>query len=53
MAAITLRDFRPADAPQVNRVALAAFDQFKMHYSDWPASPPASAGRQRSPRTAK
>jgi ribosomal protein S18 acetylase RimI-like enzyme len=37
MATITLRDFRPADAAQVNRVALAAFDQFKLHYSDWPA----------------
>jgi ribosomal protein S18 acetylase RimI-like enzyme len=34
---LRLRDFRPADAPQVNRVALAAFDQFKTHYSDWPA----------------
>jgi len=34
---VTLRDFRPADARQVNRVALAAFDQFKLHYSDWPA----------------
>jgi ribosomal protein S18 acetylase RimI-like enzyme len=35
--ALRLRDFRPADAPQVNRLALAAFDQFKPHYSDWPA----------------
>jgi len=32
-----LRDFRPADAPQVNHLALAAFDQFKTHYRDWPA----------------
>jgi ribosomal protein S18 acetylase RimI-like enzyme len=34
---LRLRDFRAADAPQVNRVALAAFEQFKTHYSDWPA----------------
>jgi ribosomal protein S18 acetylase RimI-like enzyme len=32
-----LRDFHAADAPQVNRVALAAFEQFRTHYSDWPA----------------
>jgi ribosomal protein S18 acetylase RimI-like enzyme len=32
-----LRDFRPPDAPQVNRLALSAFEQFKTHYSDWPA----------------
>ena len=32
-----LRDFHAADAPQVNRLALAAFEQFKTHYSDWPA----------------
>lgn len=37
MSQITLREFRAVDAPQVNRVALAAFDQFKAHYSDWPA----------------
>jgi ribosomal protein S18 acetylase RimI-like enzyme len=41
---LRLRDFRAADAPQVNRVALAAFDQFKTHYSDWPAMA-ASVGR--------
>jgi ribosomal protein S18 acetylase RimI-like enzyme len=35
--ALRLRDFRPADALQVNHLALAAFDQFKTHYSDWPA----------------
>jgi ribosomal protein S18 acetylase RimI-like enzyme len=34
---LRLRKFRPADAPQVNRLALAAFDEFKTHYSDWPA----------------
>lgn len=36
-AAIRLRDFRAADAPQVNRLALAAFEQFNTHYADWPA----------------
>lgn len=41
---LRLRDFRAADAPQVNRLALAAFDQFKSHYSDWPAMA-ASLGR--------
>jgi ribosomal protein S18 acetylase RimI-like enzyme len=34
---IRLRDFRAADAREVDRVALAAFEQFKSHYSDWPA----------------
>ena len=42
--ALRLRDFRPADAPQVNRLAVAAFEQFKTHYSDWPAMA-ASIGR--------
>jgi ribosomal protein S18 acetylase RimI-like enzyme len=32
-----LRDFCAADAPRVDRLALAAFDRFKSHYSDWPA----------------
>ena len=41
---LRLRDFRAADAPQVNRLALAAFEQFKSHYSDWPAMA-ASLGR--------
>jgi hypothetical protein len=41
---VQLRDFRGADAPRVNRVALAAFEQFKAHYSDWPAMA-ASVGR--------
>jgi ribosomal protein S18 acetylase RimI-like enzyme len=39
-----LRDFRAADAAHVNRLALAAFEQFKAHYSDWPAMA-ASLGR--------
>jgi hypothetical protein len=37
MSGITLRDFRDTDAAQVNRVALAAFDEFKSEYTDWPA----------------
>ena len=41
---LRLRDFRAADAPQVDRLALAAFEQFKAHYSDWPAMA-ASLGR--------
>jgi GNAT superfamily N-acetyltransferase len=32
-----LRDYTAKDAQTVNRVALAAFDQFKTAYSDWPA----------------
>jgi ribosomal protein S18 acetylase RimI-like enzyme len=32
-----LRDFHQSDAAQLNRVALAAFEQFAPHYSDWPA----------------
>jgi ribosomal protein S18 acetylase RimI-like enzyme len=41
---VRLRDLHPADAPQVNRLALAAFEQFKAHYADWPAMA-ASVGR--------
>jgi predicted N-acetyltransferase YhbS len=37
MADATLRDFRAADAAEVDRVALAAFEQFRAHYTDWPA----------------
>jgi len=33
----TLRDYRAADAPAVSRVALAAFDEFRDAYADWPA----------------
>lgn len=32
-----LRNFLPADAQFVNELALAAFDQFKFAYDDWPA----------------
>jgi ribosomal protein S18 acetylase RimI-like enzyme len=39
MAALNavLRDFREADAAQVISVALAAFDEFRAHYTDWAA----------------
>ncbi len=30
-----LRNFDPADAPQVNSIAVNAFSQFKGKYSDW------------------
>jgi GNAT superfamily N-acetyltransferase len=32
-----LRGFRGADAALVSALALAAFDEFKSHYTDWPA----------------
>jgi len=31
-----LRDYQPADAEAIVRVALAAFAEFESHYSDWP-----------------
>ncbi|WFU76085.1 GNAT family N-acetyltransferase [Bradyrhizobium sp. CB2312] len=31
-----LRDYQPADADKVVRVALAAFAEFEPHFSDWP-----------------
>ena len=37
MSSMVLRDFREADAQEVNRLALAAFAEFSTHYSDWPA----------------
>jgi hypothetical protein len=37
MSSLTLRSYREADASSVNVLALAAFDQFRSHYSDWPA----------------
>jgi GNAT superfamily N-acetyltransferase len=37
MSTTIVRDFRAADAPQLNDVALAAFLQFKDQYSDWRA----------------
>jgi ribosomal protein S18 acetylase RimI-like enzyme len=35
--AYVIRDFAPDDAAAVNAVALAAFEQFRAEYSDWPA----------------
>ena len=32
-----IRDFEKVDTESVNRVALAAFEQFKTQYDDWPA----------------
>jgi hypothetical protein len=32
-----LRTYRDDDAAKVNELALAAFDQFRSQYSDWPA----------------
>lgn len=32
-----IRDYRSADAEAVDQLALAAFEQFKLLYSDWPA----------------
>jgi len=37
MAEIRLRDYESADAENLNRIAVAAFDQFRDHYGDWPA----------------
>jgi ribosomal protein S18 acetylase RimI-like enzyme len=37
MSKATLRDYCQADAADVDRVALAAFHEFRSHYSDWPA----------------
>lgn len=36
-AVATIRDFAVADAAAVNAVALAAFEQYRGHYEDWPA----------------
>jgi ribosomal protein S18 acetylase RimI-like enzyme len=37
MVPANIRDYREADGPALNEVALAAFEQFKDQYSDWPA----------------
>lgn len=34
---LTLRDFRDADAATVDRLAVAAFEQYGSRFSDWPA----------------
>ncbi len=47
MAHATLRDYRAADAAQIDRVAIAAFEQYRAHYTDWPAMA-ANVGRMSS-----
>jgi len=37
MAEIRLRDYESADAEDLNRIAVSAFDQFRDRYGDWPA----------------
>jgi GNAT superfamily N-acetyltransferase len=37
MAAIRLRNYQDADAENLNRIAISAFDQYRHHYEDWPA----------------
>jgi hypothetical protein len=37
ISSYALRSFRDGDAVQVNELALGAFDQFRLRYSDWPA----------------
>ena len=36
MPPLTVRDFRDADAAQVDRIAVAAFGQYQADFSDWP-----------------
>jgi hypothetical protein len=40
MAEIRLRDYQNADAENLNRIAVSAFEQFRDHSSDWPAISP-------------
>jgi ribosomal protein S18 acetylase RimI-like enzyme len=37
MANATIRNYRPSDADEFNRIAVAAFSQFESSYEDWPA----------------
>ena len=37
MAEIRLRDYEDADAENLNRLAVSAFEQFRHLYEDWPA----------------
>jgi len=37
MAEATIRDYRPSDTEEFNRIAIAAFSQFAGSYEDWPA----------------
>jgi GNAT superfamily N-acetyltransferase len=34
---VQIRDYRSSDADDVNRIAVAAFGQFRDEYQDWPA----------------
>ncbi len=36
MKLFALRPYRPADAPAIDALAVAAFEQFKDAYTDWP-----------------
>ena len=37
MAEIRLKDYEDADAENLNRLAVSAYEQFRHHYEDWPA----------------
>ena len=37
MAQVSMRDFLPADTQQVDALGIAAFEQYKDFYNDWPA----------------
>lgn len=37
MSSTALREFREADAGEINRLAVRAFQQYSSSYSDWPA----------------
>jgi GNAT superfamily N-acetyltransferase len=37
MTDIRIRDYESSDAENLNRIAVAAFGQFRDHYLDWPA----------------
>jgi GNAT superfamily N-acetyltransferase len=37
MADIKIRDYESSDAENLNRIAVAAFDQYRDQYQDWPA----------------
>lgn len=37
MSSTVLREFREADGPIINRLAVAAFEEYSSSYSDWPA----------------
>jgi GNAT superfamily N-acetyltransferase len=37
MTDIRIRDYQSSDAENLNRIAVAAFGQFRDHYQDWPA----------------